>query len=90
MQIANINNCYIFVELMLQLSEKYGQDPSLPKIDNHRLKAVGEEFHNLASQMYVPKFIDAPDMPNLNLLFLKFILDILYIHHSLPFSIRMA
>ena len=53
MQIANINNCYIFVELMLQLSEKYGQDPSLPKIDNHRLKAVGEEFHNLASQMYV-------------------------------------
>ncbi|KAK2193648.1 hypothetical protein NP493_9g03026 [Ridgeia piscesae] len=49
--IANINNCYIFVELMLQLSEKYGQDPSLPKIDNHRLKAVGEEFHNLASQI---------------------------------------
>lgn len=38
---------------MLQLSDKYGQDLSLPKIDNHRLKSVGEEFHNLASEMYV-------------------------------------
>ena len=52
-QIANINNCYMFVELMLQLSDKYGQDANLPKIDNHRLKSVGELFHNLASEMYV-------------------------------------
>ena len=36
------------------------------------------------------KFIDAPDMPTLNLLFLMFKLDILYIHHSLSFAIRTA
>ena len=38
----------------------------------------------------LPKFVDAPDMPTLNLLFLMFTLDILYIHHSLSFAIRTA
>ena len=38
----------------------------------------------------LPKFVDAPNTPTLKLLFLMFILDILYIHHSLSFVIRMA
>ena len=38
----------------------------------------------------LPKFIDAPDTSTLTLLFLMFILDILYIYHSLSFAIRMA
>ena len=33
-------------------------------------------------------FVDAPDTPTLNLLFLMFSLGILYIHHSLSFAIR--
>ena len=40
--------------------------------------------------MMLPKFIDAPDTPILNLLFLKFTLDTLYIHHRLSFAIQMA
>ena len=36
------------------------------------------------------KFIDDPDMPTLKLLFLMFTLDIIYIHHSLSFTIRTA
>ena len=35
-------------------------------------------------------FVDGPDTPTLNILFLKFTLYILYIHHSLAFTIRMA
>ena len=38
----------------------------------------------------LPKFVDAPDTPTLNLLFVMFTLDILYIHHSLSFAIRTA
>ena len=40
--------------------------------------------------MMLPKFIDAPDTPTLNLLLLMFTLDILYIHHSLSIAIRTA
>ena len=36
------------------------------------------------------KFVDAPDTPTINLLFLMRTLDILYIHHSLSFAIRTA
>ena len=35
----------------------------------------------------LPKFIDAPDMPTLNLIILMFTLDILYIYYSLAFGI---
>ena len=35
-------------------------------------------------------FVYAPDTPILNLLFLTFTLDILYIHHSLTFALRTA
>ena len=38
----------------------------------------------------LPKFVDAPNTPTLDLLFLVFILDVLYIHHSLSFAIRTA
>ena len=34
----------------------------------------------------LPKFVDAPDTPALNILFVMFTLDILYIHHSLSFA----
>ena len=37
-----------------------------------------------------PKFVDYPDTPTLNLLFLMFTMDIPYIHHSLSFAIRTA
>ena len=37
-----------------------------------------------------PKFVYAPHTPTLNLLFLMFTLDILYIHHSFLFAIRTA
>ena len=40
--------------------------------------------------MILPKIVDAPDTSTLNLLFLMFTLDILYIHHSLSFAVRMA
>ena len=35
----------------------------------------------------LPKFIDAPNTPNLNKIILMFTLDILYIYHSLAFGI---
>ena len=35
----------------------------------------------------LPKFVEAPDMPTLNLLILMFILDILYIHHYIQLFI---
>ncbi len=38
----------------------------------------------------LPKFGDAPDTPTLNLLFVMFTLEILYIHHSLSFAIQTA
>ena len=38
----------------------------------------------------LPKFVDTPDTPVLNLLVLMFTLDIIYIHHSLSFAIRTA
>ena len=38
----------------------------------------------------LPKFVDVPDTPTLNLLFFMFTLDILYIHRSLSFAIRTA
>ena len=38
----------------------------------------------------LPKFADAPDTPTLNLLFVMFTLDILYINHILTFAIRTA
>ena len=37
-----------------------------------------------------PKFVDAPDTPILNLLFLMFRLDVLYIRHNMSFTIRTA
>ena len=40
--------------------------------------------------MMLPKFVDAPNMLTLNLLFLMFIMDILYVHHSLSFAIWTA
>ena len=38
----------------------------------------------------LPKFVEDPDSPTLNLLFVMFTLDIIYIHHSLSFTIRTA
>ena len=38
----------------------------------------------------LPKFVDAPDTPTLNLLLLMFTLDVLYIRHSLSFAIQTA
>ena len=38
----------------------------------------------------LPKFAYAPDTPTLNLLFLMFTLDIVYIHHCLSFAVRTA
>ena len=38
----------------------------------------------------LPKFVDAPDMPTLNIIFFMFTLDILYSHQSLVFAIQTA
>ena len=38
----------------------------------------------------LPKFVDAPYSPTLNIVILLFTLDIIYIHHSLAFGIRTA
>ena len=36
----------------------------------------------------LPMFVDAPTTPTVNIVFLMFTLDILYIHHNLSFTIR--
>ena len=47
-------------------------------------------YASLNIYVMLPKFVDAPDTPTLNLLFVMFTLDILYIHHSLSFAMRTA
>ena len=54
MQIANVNNCAAFEELLIQLGEKYsgrGRGPALAEVDLVKLQAVKAAFTRLAYEM---------------------------------------